>query len=138
MEITYSQSISSRKLVINSLEPPESFLKRRYRSFGRMVIERQKELGIKNLDLNMQMGFNSPNMISSIRRGACKPPEARLERLAQLLELECRDAVLFYFEEFRPDMYILLLLGSNHHDFNLFETNLNESYLVFLSGGFHA
>jgi len=80
-------------------------LKSKFEDFTNFIIQRQEQLGVKNIELNSELGFKSPNVIAMVRQGKCRLPVASLAKTAKLLEVDLRDLLFFYLEEYEPDLF---------------------------------
>lgn len=82
-------------------------LKRRYRSISQLVIQKQRELNIKNVELCSLLGLRNPTMIAAIRSGKTKLPLGCVEKAAAVFQVELSELYAFYLEEYEPGHFYL-------------------------------
>jgi len=82
-------------------------LKRRYLTLEGLVVRRQRELEISNVELCARLGLKHPTMISAIRSGKTKLPLACVEQAAAVLQVDLSELYAFYLEQYEPTHFHL-------------------------------
>jgi len=112
-----SNSPKTVNLVIKlaKLSASNNPLKKKYGTVRNLIIQRQEELGLPNTELNDQLGFKSPNVVSQIRNGPTRLPIGSIEAAARELDVDLKDFLALYLEEFEPEYFDLFCstIGEN-------------------------